>query len=781
MGCCEGKERAGADNATAPVRPPRNVLIEERSKNKARVNNPPSPKRILSGGAASTASTNGNTKSEPSTVSQPCAATAAAHAPPKAAVTKQAASAAASRSPPATPAKAKPAAAATPTPTAPAPASAPPKESNTVRSTGVVQNVSHSPAVHSSAPTPQPQSPLQPADNPALAASVTSTTTAASSTAKPAPKLPRKRPASSSKRKSQALGQTAASDSSSRMDPLDPRSRSSAQKQRPVQPLPISTAGTDPVASSVPHAVIKPSRQPLNPTTLHQLQQSIDLTPLPTGGCSPLLQQQQQLQQRSVPPIPLTEHAAVMQILAAGGGGAGTPPLPPPPASQQTAGCAACGGASPGEYDLHPGGGVASNNNNTGVCCGLSCTGKTFASDDTFALITNEVASPRPQDGATGAATAAAGEQQQQQGRRKGTPSEVSSPRSWIGSASSRRPTGQWKKTNILLGRGQFGSVYKAVDVYGFVFAVKLVDARNLDDVDTFKTELDALRRLNDRNVVKCFGCTYDAHHSQLNILMELCPYGTLLDEIRLTECGRLSVEHIRSYTRQILAGLRYLHGNGVVHCDVKGANVLLGYARVVKLADFGYTDSRYAQEMRLSHIGSPAWLAPEVVLEPEAERHPKSDIWSVGCTVIEMLGNRPWKVAEPFAICFRIADTTGPPDGIPENLPTDLEDMMLRCFERRLGDRPDANDLLSDEFFLPPISPAPPGFSDAATANNDAAVAAAAASGAAGLKKDGGIVVACKPGEGEAEIEDDDVPLLDGGDSCSSTSYPHTPLGGTC
>ena len=772
MGCCEGKERAGADNATAPVRPPRNVLIEERSKNKARVNNPPSPKRIPSGGAASTASTNGNTKSEPSSVSQPCAATAAAHAPPKAAVAKPAA-AAASRTPPATPAKAKPAAAAAPTtPTPPAKAaSAPPKESNTVRSTGVVQNVSHSPAVHSSAPTPQPQSPLQPADTPALAASVTSTTTAASSTAKPAPKLPRKRPASSSKRKTLALGQTAASDSSSRMDPLDPRSRSSAQKQRPVQPPPISTAGTaslDPAAqSSVPHAVIKPSRQPLNPTTLHQLQQSIDLTPLPAGG-SPLLQQQQlQQQQRSIPPIPLSEHAAVMQILAAGGG-AGTPPLPPPPASQQTTGCAACGGASPGEYDLHNNGGVANNN---GVCCGLSCTGKTFASDDTFALITNEVASPRQQDGAAG---------EPQQGRRKGTPSEVSSPRSWIGSASSRRPAGQWKKTNILLGRGQFGSVYKAVDVYGFVFAVKLVDARNLADVDTFKTELDALRRLNDRNVVKCFGCTYDAHHSQLNILMELCPYGTLLDEIRLTEFGRLSVEHIRSYTRQILAGLRYLHGNGVVHCDVKGANVLLGYARVVKLADFGYTDSRYAQEMRLSHIGSPAWLAPEVVLEPEAERHPKSDIWSVGCTIIEMLGNRPWKVAEPFAICFRIADTTGPPDGIPENLPTDLEDMMLRCFERRLGDRPDANDLLTDEFFLPPVSPAPPGFTDAATANNDAAAAAAASAAAVGLKKD--LAGGRKPEEGEeAEIEEDDVPLLDGGDSCSSTSYPHTPLGGTC
>merc|ERR1712046_474126 len=105
-----------------------------------------------------------------------------------------------------------------------------------------------------------------------------------------------------------------------------------------------------------------------------------------------------------------------------------------------------------------------------------------------------------------------------------------------------------------------------------------------------------------------------------------------------LSQFGELEESLIRTYTKEAFEGLEYLHGQEppVLHRDIKGANILVGLDCRVKLSDFGCS-KRTSDDTTgtLSMRGSIPWMAPEVIRETGAGR--KADIWSLGCTVIEM------------------------------------------------------------------------------------------------------------------------------------------------
>jgi len=107
-------------------------------------------------------------------------------------------------------------------------------------------------------------------------------------------------------------------------------------------------------------------------------------------------------------------------------------------------------------------------------------------------------------------------------------------------------------------------------------------------------------------------------------------------------EFGKLNEKLVASYVIQVLEGLDYLHHNGIVHCNLKAANILMTQSGEVKLSDFGISLYLCATE----HVDNkgvscmPNWAASEVIeLRPVST---KSDIWSLGCTVIESLTGKP-------------------------------------------------------------------------------------------------------------------------------------------
>src|SRR4051794_36490547 len=103
-----------------------------------------------------------------------------------------------------------------------------------------------------------------------------------------------------------------------------------------------------------------------------------------------------------------------------------------------------------------------------------------------------------------------------------------------------------------------------------------------------------------------------------------------------------LTENKIKQYTREILEGVHYIHSNNIIHRDIKGANILLKNG-VCKLSDFGSAKLLDGEINRYNSFkGTPNWMAPEVVKNAEYTKY--SDIWGVGCTVLEMCtGLPPW------------------------------------------------------------------------------------------------------------------------------------------
>lgn len=128
-----------------------------------------------------------------------------------------------------------------------------------------------------------------------------------------------------------------------------------------------------------------------------------------------------------------------------------------------------------------------------------------------------------------------------------------------------------------------------------------------------------------------------------MHILMEYCAGGSVAQLLRAF--GALTEVTAASYTQQVLTGLAYIHDNGIMHRDIKGANLLLTIDGVCKLGDFGAATVIEAQGEAtgdVSVVGTPNWMAPEVI--SQLGHSEKADIWSLCCSVMEMLtAQAPW------------------------------------------------------------------------------------------------------------------------------------------
>ncbi|KAL1366269.1 hypothetical protein HN51_014112 [Arachis hypogaea] len=264
------------------------------------------------------------------------------------------------------------------------------------------------------------------------------------------------------------------------------------------------------------------------------------------------------------------------------------------------------------------------------------------------------------------------------------------------------RTFSSWQKGDVL-GKGSFGTVYEGFTDDGFFFAVK--EASLLDEgsnqgkqsVFQLRQEISLLSRFQHENIVRYFGTQED--QSSLYIFLELVPKGSLLS---LYQKYSLNDSHVSAYTRQILHGLKYLHNQNVVHRDIKCANILVDVSGSVKLADFGLAKATKFNDVKSSK-GSPYWMAPEVVNLKNDGYGLAADIWSLGCTVLEMLIRKPpYSDLEGMQALFRIG--RGEPPPIPETLSKDARDFILECLQVNPSKRPTAAQLLEHPFLRRPF-----------------------------------------------------------------------------
>ncbi|XP_074330919.1 mitogen-activated protein kinase kinase kinase YODA-like [Apium graveolens] len=256
-----------------------------------------------------------------------------------------------------------------------------------------------------------------------------------------------------------------------------------------------------------------------------------------------------------------------------------------------------------------------------------------------------------------------------------------------------------WKK-GPLLGRGTFGHVYAGFNSErGEMCAMKEVtlfsdDAKSKESARQLGQEVALLSRLRHPNIVQYLGS--EMVDDKLYIYLEYVSGGSIYK--LLQEYGKLGETAIQSYTKQILSGLAYLHAKNTLHRDIKGANILVDPNGRVKLADFGMAKHIAGPSCPLSLKGSPYWMAPEIIKNSNA-CNLAVDIWSLGCTVLEMATTKPpWSQFEGVAAMFKIGNSKELP-AIPEHLSDVGKDFVRLCLQRNPSDRPSAAQLLEHPF----------------------------------------------------------------------------------
>lgn len=261
-----------------------------------------------------------------------------------------------------------------------------------------------------------------------------------------------------------------------------------------------------------------------------------------------------------------------------------------------------------------------------------------------------------------------------------------------------------WDEYSIVrkLGRGSFGHVYEAVHMpTRHVVAIKQIalessDADNeshMQDLEEIQREIASLAQCQDCDrVTRYFGSFVKKY--TLWVIMELMDGGSCLSLLK--RGGPLPDEVTAVIAREIVLGLHYLHTQGIMHRDIKAANVLLTRTGQVKLADFGVAAQLIHREsQRNTLVGSPYWMAPEVIRQSMYDG--RADIWSLGITIMELAtGHPPLSEYHPMRAMFLIPKATPPRLDTSKHNPG-LVRFLDRCLVLKPHDRATAHQLQAD------------------------------------------------------------------------------------
>ncbi|XP_006410055.2 LOW QUALITY PROTEIN: mitogen-activated protein kinase kinase kinase 18 [Eutrema salsugineum] len=262
---------------------------------------------------------------------------------------------------------------------------------------------------------------------------------------------------------------------------------------------------------------------------------------------------------------------------------------------------------------------------------------------------------------------------------------------------ASSSSSSSWIRGNCI-GRGCFGTVSKAVSkIDGGVFAVKSVDLATClpAQSESLENEIEILRSLKTHpHIVKFLGDDVSRERTTTfrNLHLEYLPEGDVAN-------GGIVVDEtlLRRYVWCLVSALRHVHVNGIVHCDIKSKNVLVvNGGSSVKLADFGSAIEFAKPTVGIAPRGSPLWMAPEVIRREY--QGPESDVWSLGCTVIEMLTGKPAWEDHGFDSLSRIGFSNELPY-IPAGISELGRDFLDKCLRRDRSQRWSCDQLLEHPF----------------------------------------------------------------------------------
>ncbi|SMN21394.1 similar to Saccharomyces cerevisiae YDR523C SPS1 Putative protein serine/threonine kinase expressed at the end of meiosis and localized to the prospore membrane [Maudiozyma saulgeensis] len=251
------------------------------------------------------------------------------------------------------------------------------------------------------------------------------------------------------------------------------------------------------------------------------------------------------------------------------------------------------------------------------------------------------------------------------------------------------------------VGRGNFGDVYKAVDNRTRkLVAIKVVNLEYTDeDISLLAQEIFFLAELKCPYITNYL--TTIVEDVSMWIVMEYCGGGSCADLIKYCYKTGLPEIKVSFIIKNVLLGLQYLHDQKKIHRDIKAANILLTDSGQIKLGDFGVSGKMTATLKRDTFVGTPYWMAPEVISREINDGYDeKADIWSLGITTYELLkGLPPLSKYEPMKVIANLVKRKSPKLHGMFNPFT--KNFIAKCLIKDPHERPGTTALLESEFIL--------------------------------------------------------------------------------
>ncbi|XP_052115831.1 serine/threonine-protein kinase BLUS1 isoform X2 [Arachis duranensis] len=256
------------------------------------------------------------------------------------------------------------------------------------------------------------------------------------------------------------------------------------------------------------------------------------------------------------------------------------------------------------------------------------------------------------------------------------------------------------------IGHGVSAAVHRALCIpLNEIVAIKILDfERDNCDLNNVSREAQTMVLVDHPNVLKSH-CSFVNEHS-LWVVMPYMAGGSCLHILKAAHPDGFEEVVIATILREVLKGLEYLHHHGHIHRDVKSGNILIDSRGAIKLGDFGVSaclfDSGDRQRTRNTFVGTPCWMAPEVMEQLHGYNF-KADIWSFGITALELAhGHAPFSKFPPMKVLLMTLQNA--PPGLDyerdRKFSKSFKQMIASCLVKDPSKRPSASKLLKHSFF---------------------------------------------------------------------------------
>ena len=265
------------------------------------------------------------------------------------------------------------------------------------------------------------------------------------------------------------------------------------------------------------------------------------------------------------------------------------------------------------------------------------------------------------------------------------------------------------------IGKGAFAEVWKVKCLENdTTVAAKIIDlAKVSSSFEDIRQEVQIMQMAKHKNILACH-CSF-VHRQNLWLVMQWMNKGSCLHVLRsLHRQGLrsgLTEPWVATIVRETLQGLEYFHGNGQIHRDIKAGNILLDENGRVVLSDFGVSGwlaDGWNNRQRSTFVGTPCWMAPEVMEQKLDGYDSKADIWSLGITVLELAkGKAPYAHFPPMKVLLLTLQEDPPSldsyddqkDSTGKDFSKHFKDFVKKCLQKEPTERPDCTKLLKHKF----------------------------------------------------------------------------------